>query len=681
MRKAAFLVLLGVGLVLTGCTSILNPPEEADSMLSIVRNAAPPLSDPYPLFAGARWVYRNATPDLNPEVHTSTVRVDEILATVRLVDSASSSAWECYLMKSTEYPHATETYYIHRSEDAVVVFDEKLRDPSQVFPGFVLMNLPCRADTYWAYNIPKTQTGEIYWNSVWVAQGSRSGLLVGTDVDGEVVFLRSVFDRETVGVSKSTQTLLGPYTSAFTMAWRCETYDGRDEYPSYLWYLRVPERTWYAPGVGLVKANSSSSVLELSECVLGSEVLNLTQQSTREMYQVEEQGLVVIELRGTVRTDARPVTWALQEMSGLTPDNQRRNVLDPMGEPDFFADIDSAGRELVSGTYVYRFRAAREGYATLVLTRSGQSTDGLPGELSLLIKVGTFNSPPVANRDEFRVAEDSRNNQLGVLENDYDIDPGDSLSLRDICARPLHGKAVVQESHVLYTPDPDYVGEDSLQYTVRDSAGSVTQCLVTIVVDEVNDPPLASDDAFLVLEDSKQNRLDVLTNDSTAPDINEILLIEYAGAPSFGVAEISSDGQHLLYSPSADFSGEDTFVYTTTDGRGGQDTARVTVQVQDVNDPPVATDDEYSLAWAEKEVRLNVLGNDKDVDERDNLRITTILSQPHIGTARHDGAYIYYRFGELPEDDDLTYQVTDQSGATDTATVYIRAYSPESEGH
>ncbi len=49
---------------------------------------------------------------------------------------------------------------------------------------------------------------------------------------------------------------------------------------------------------------------------------------------------------------------------------------------------------------------------------------------------------------------------------------------------------------------------------------------------------------------------------------------------------IEIDGT-VTYTPDPDFSGTDSFTYTITDGRGGADTASVTITVIEVDDPPV----------------------------------------------------------------------------------------------
>ena len=55
---------------------------------------------------------------------------------------------------------------------------------------------------------------------------------------------------------------------------------------------------------------------------------------------------------------------------------------------------------------------------------------------------------------------------------------------------------------------------------------------MTITAEPVNDPPTANDDAFFVQRNSGPHNLNVLANDTIAPDIDETLSIVSAGPGS-----------------------------------------------------------------------------------------------------------------------------------------------------
>ena len=103
--------------------------------------------------------------------------------------------------------------------------------------------------------------------------------------------------------------------------------------------------------------------------------------------------------------------------------------------------------------------------------------------------------------------------------------------------------------------------------------------------------------------------------------------------PSQGTVAINADGS-LTYTPKAGYNGPDSFNYTISDGKGGSDTATVTIDVTPVNDGPDAVDDAYST---DEDTPLTVaspgvLGNDVDSDG-DSLTVTA--NNPSPGNSGH----------------------------------------------
>jgi hypothetical protein len=95
------------------------------------------------------------------------------------------------------------------------------------------------------------------------------------------------------------------------------------------------------------------------------------------------------------------------------------------------------------------------------------------------------NNAPTAVADSDTVDEDSTDNVIDVLANDSDTD-GDSLAVTD-CGSPSNGTSSVSATgdSCLYTPDADYIGADSFDYTVAD--GSLTDtATVSITVNNAN---------------------------------------------------------------------------------------------------------------------------------------------------------------------------------------------------
>ena len=184
-------------------------------------------------------------------------------------------------------------------------------------------------------------------------------------------------------------------------------------------------------------------------------------------------------------------------------------------------------------------------------------------------------------------------------------------------------------------------------------------------------PPDAVDDTASVQEDSPDNPIDVLGND-TDPEDDPLQLVSVSDPPH-GTAEMVGD--QIRYSPDLDFPGAeasdtDTFTYTITDGHGGFDSATVTVTVTNVSDPPDAADDTVEIETSSAGNVLTVLDNDTDPDG-DTLTITDITQPGHGGASFTASQITYTPTAGYDGPDEITYDVSDGNGGVDTATVSI----------
>lgn len=119
---------------------------------------------------------------------------------------------------------------------------------------------------------------------------------------------------------------------------------------------------------------------------------------------------------------------------------------------------------------------------------------------------------------------------------------------------------------------------------VVDEFDPLTNVGLFYVVDP-NNPPVANNDEFVVERDRADVLLDVLSNDSSAPDLGERLtIIAVTNPDQGGSVTIAADGGSLRYTPRKGFLGTERFSYTIADGNGGQDQAQVTIRVNTETD-------------------------------------------------------------------------------------------------
>ena len=93
------------------------------------------------------------------------------------------------------------------------------------------------------------------------------------------------------------------------------------------------------------------------------------------------------------------------------------------------------------------------------------------------------NTGPTANTDTVYFDKNTESNTIDVLGNDVDVD-NDELTIIHITS-PLHGTAEISDGTILYTPELDYTGEDSLIYTINDGLEN-SSAAVNITIIELN---------------------------------------------------------------------------------------------------------------------------------------------------------------------------------------------------
>ena len=182
---------------------------------------------------------------------------------------------------------------------------------------------------------------------------------------------------------------------------------------------------------------------------------------------------------------------------------------------------------------------------------------------------------PVAVADSAATAANTAV-KIGVLANDS----GTGLAVSAVTV-PANGTAAINaDQTVSYTPGTGYTGTDSFQYTITDSASRTASATVTVTVR--NAAPVAGDDVATTPAGSAVS-IAVLANDSD-PD-GHALTISAVSDPPKGTATINAAKTAITYTPDSGFSGTDSFSYTASDGRGGTDTATVSVTVTAVEPP------------------------------------------------------------------------------------------------
>jgi PKD repeat protein len=251
---------------------------------------------------------------------------------------------------------------------------------------------------------------------------------------------------------------------------------------------------------------------------------------------------------------------------------------------------------------------------------SFQVSDGLansePATVNLLVL--PENDPPVGSTGSIHLDEDTpKIFQISGL--DIEDDP---LSYA-IHIEPELGTLSLNEQsgECHYTPPTDESGQFSFMFTTSDGQLTSEPAMFTLIIDPVNDPPVAQNDTIETLEDT------LIEITLQAEDIDSSI-------EAFSIMEFPDGNLELVdpstglcqYTPLTNVFGPDVFSFTASDAESTSQPGFITINITPVNDPPVAVS--MSITANEDQVRTITL----DTSDPDGDSITfTLLTDPNHG--------------------------------------------------
>lgn len=291
---------------------------------------------------------------------------------------------------------------------------------------------------------------------------------------------------------------------------------------------------------------------------------------------------------------------------------------------------------------------------------------------TVTINVTPVNDVPTATDDAYSVEEDGALtvDASGVLANDTDGD-GDTLT-PTVVDGPQNGQLTMNaDGSFSYVPNANFNGADSFTYRVSDGTSESSLATVAITVMPVNDAPMASGDSYTVNEDAVLNISGpgVLANDSD-PDGDPLSAVLVTG-PLHGTLTLGADGS-FVYTPSANYNGNDSFTYKASDGSQESQEVTVSIVVNPIPDAPVTGADLYS-SGEDSTLSGNVLENDFDLEGR-TLAAELVTGPTHgMLTLNSDGSFSYTSAANYFGSDSFTYIANNgvEPSAPVTTTIHI----------
>jgi len=260
---------------------------------------------------------------------------------------------------------------------------------------------------------------------------------------------------------------------------------------------------------------------------------------------------------------------------------------------------------------------------------------------SVAIDVLAINDAPIAENGAYTTDEDTllTISSPGVLANDADVD---SINLTVVVTEnPTSGVVVLENDGVFtYTPNADYFGDESFEYTVSDGENEVT-ATVAIAITDVNDPPVISDPISITVESTG------LETPLSVIGLSEPIVIDlFDSTPT-----ITNDA------PAAFPLGTTIVTWTATDSSDAFATATQLITLEDTTSPTISTPSDLIV----------------EATGLDTLQSSVGLSEPTVTDAVDstptitNDAPVVFSLGDTT----VIWTATDASGNSVTATQLV----------
>jgi len=296
----------------------------------------------------------------------------------------------------------------------------------------------------------------------------------------------------------------------------------------------------------------------------------------------------------------------------------------------------------------------------------------------VVINVIQVNDAPTANDDHYLTAPGTELgvNVQGLLTNDIDPD-GDTLQ-SEILTEPESGTINFEgNGNFTYVPIPEFSGQVSFTYRVTDGEFFSAPAKVTI---DINASPVAKVNRYVVYEDSALSKTAEFGVIARSSDLEgDPLSASLVQAPTHGSLSLLPDGS-FTYTPDVDFSGLDLFTYSVSDGYQESSPVQTQIYVIQVDDAPVAKNDEYFVLIGQSvnvSAENGVLANDQDAEGNSAQVVLIDYSGEGNLVLNDDGSFEYTPIETFAGKEYFTYQSSANGKLSNVATVELQVGGPD----
>ncbi|MFT3738012.1 MAG: Ig-like domain-containing protein [Breznakibacter sp.] len=402
------------------------------------------------------------------------------------------------------------------------------------------------------------------------------------------------------------------------------------------------------------RATDGSSQSDAVTVTINVTGVNNKPVASADAYSVGEGGTLGVDAPGVLGNDTDADGDALSAVL-VSPPSHGTLTLGPDGSFVYVHD----GSETLSDTFSYRaFDGKQNGNV-----------------MAVSISIEPRNDAPVANPDSYAVGEGGTLSVAppGVLGNDSDAE-GDALSAVWVSGPGYGTLALNADGSFTYIHDGSETTNDSFIYKVTDGATESNAVTVAIVINPVNDVPVATAVTVNVNANSNVSG-NLMANVTDAENDALFFYVTPVSGPSNGQITLGPDGSYT-YVPNNGFVGTDTVEIRVCDLYHACTVLIVSLNVSEGNLSPVVNNTVISV---EEDGQINEsllpLVSDPDNDPI-TVNIAPVVAPLHGElTIYPDGTYTYTPDANYYGTDGFVFGACDSRGVCAQGTVSITVVS------
>lgn len=354
-------------------------------------------------------------------------------------------------------------------------------------------------------------------------------------------------------------------------------------------------------------------------------------------------------------------------------------VADANGDPLVFAIVQNPEHgELTdpdeAGTVTYTPSSDYSGQDEFTFQASDGAQDSNTAKVS--ISIAAVNDPPVTEDQQVTVEE---NGEVSITLTGSDPEGQDLVF--SITEEPASGTLTGEAPDLVYTPSPRFSGNDGFTYVANDGESDSNASRVNITVSPINDAPSAADTSAEINEDESVT-VPLVASDPESDSLTFSLTTYPLHGTLGDITQVDATSATVEYTPTANYSGTDSFTYRASDWTEDSEEATVDITINPVNDAPAAVDESIDVS-AGRTIEITLTASDVDGDDL----TFSIVEDPQKGMlgpvvrASDTSATVSYRPDSNESgSDSFTFRATDGSEDSNIATVSIDIAAGSSSG-